>query len=85
MYRLSRFRERRGFTPPAQYKPGEHVGIINKKHDEHGNIHIDISAAATDEDDVRAPSNELKSTRFLPKLDYSFLDDSQNLSLSVVH
>lgn len=29
----------RTFTPPAQYKPGKHVGIINKKHDEHGYTH----------------------------------------------
>lgn len=72
----------RAFTPPAQYKPGKHVGIINKKHDEHGYIHTNTLAAVED-----VPSNELKSTRFSPKLDYPFLDGSRNFSrtLSAAH
>lgn len=71
----------RAFTPPAQYKPGKHVSIINKKHDEHADTPTRTRLrSAADEDGVHAPSNELKSTRLLPKLDYPFLGDARNLS-----
>lgn len=61
----------RSFTLLAQYKPGKHAGIINKKHDEPIHPHTaTIKDGASQR--IELVFNELKSTQFLPKLDYPF-------------
>lgn len=65
-------RAARAFTVPAQYKPGHKHHWHNKqKHDEpiRSHVHDRNYHRKT----MCVPSNELNSTRVLPKLDYLFL------------